>query len=112
MLAEEGKRVGPLVPDLKQCSKIAEHCNERKSAAKKVQEASSNLFLCLFLRHKPMNIEALVLSLGERYINVVVPLFREEQKIFMEDMCIKSFKWDEETKKLTIVWPATVGNKE
>eukprot|EP01118_Nematostelium_gracile_P018621 TRINITY_DN8336_c0_g1_i3.p1 TRINITY_DN8336_c0_g1~~TRINITY_DN8336_c0_g1_i3.p1 ORF type:complete len:754 (+),score=236.92 TRINITY_DN8336_c0_g1_i3:352-2613(+) len=94
------------------CGEVAEHCNEKKLLARRAQEASSELFLKLLIIAHPHNSDAVVLSLGERFITCIVPTFNQEMKIWMEDLPIKESKYNEKTGILHISWPQTVGDKK
>ena len=53
----------------------ANHCNNRKLAAKGAQDASQKLYLCLMLRARPATTFAVVHSLGQRFLGVFLPEF-------------------------------------
>jgi len=94
------------LPQKVQVTKMATHCNDRKLASRKAQEASSKLYLCLLLKAKPMVAEVVAISVGERYTTCIVPSLNIEIKIWNEDLPLQSHKFDAETKTLKLVWKA------
>lgn len=99
------------LPDQKACSAIASHCNEKKKNARKAQEASDNLYFCLYLKDHPIVEDAIVLGLGDRFIEIVLPFFGEEMRIYLEDLCLRGFDWNGTDKKLVLRWPSVAGNR-
>ena len=73
-------------------SKFAERCNERKNQAKDAQDASQNLFLCVFMRAKLVAdklehfiLPATIVGVDSRALDVVVDEIGFEARAFLED---------------------------
>eukprot|EP01119_Soliformovum_irregulare_P004628 TRINITY_DN1568_c0_g2_i2.p1 TRINITY_DN1568_c0_g2~~TRINITY_DN1568_c0_g2_i2.p1 ORF type:complete len:1119 (+),score=333.19 TRINITY_DN1568_c0_g2_i2:22-3357(+) len=88
---------------------IAEHCNEKKLSSRKAQEASQNLYLCLMLKNRPLALDAVCLNLGENFATIVVPYLSEEKRIYYQDLCLVSHKYDAKTNTAVLEWPAIDG---
>lgn len=86
--------------------KISEHCNDRKLAARKAQEASDKVFLCLLLKAKPVIKEAIVLGLSEKFISCIIATYGVEKRIYMEDLPIYGYTFDHDHDVLVVRWPA------
>jgi exoribonuclease R len=71
--------------------RFAEQCNQRKNASKDAQDASQKLFLCALLskieQEQGGNIvaEAYVSIVGTRSIDVIIPKYGIEGKVWIED---------------------------
>jgi len=63
----------------------ADHCNNRKLAARKVQDARGLLLLCLLVKDKPVVCDAVVMGVGDRFINVFMYQYGTNEKIYMND---------------------------
>ena len=75
-----------LVYDRRTVSIVAEQCNRRKLNAKRAQEQSDRVYLCALLRSKPLVEPAVVIDMGERSIDVLIPRLGVEKRIFLEDI--------------------------
>ena len=71
---------------------IAERCNDRKNQAKDAQEASQNLFLCVFMRAKAATekvkyfvLPATVVGVESRALDVIISEIGVEARLFLED---------------------------
>ena len=53
-------------------SNIAEHCTERKYAAKKAQDTSGEKFLAMYLRDHPMEADCVVIGIGKSSFTLLV----------------------------------------
>ena len=73
---------GLLAPEV--CSDVANHCNERKLAAKYAQERSQHLFLCKYLQKNHIVARAIVRQLGVQYVIAYLPSFGFEIKIHLD----------------------------
>jgi len=73
---------GLLAPEV--CSGVANHCNERKLAAKYAQERSQHLFLCKYLQKNHIVARAIVRQLGVQYVLAYLPSFGFEIKIHFD----------------------------
>lgn len=65
------------------CHDVADHCNERKMAAKYAQERSQHLFLCKYLQNNVVVSHAIARQLGQQFIVAYVPLYGIEIKIYL-----------------------------
>eukprot|EP00658_Telonema_sp_P-2_P048691 TRINITY_DN37024_c0_g2_i1.p1 TRINITY_DN37024_c0_g2~~TRINITY_DN37024_c0_g2_i1.p1 ORF type:complete len:769 (-),score=165.92 TRINITY_DN37024_c0_g2_i1:138-2444(-) len=101
------KALGDLT-DARQCdlSKVCLDCNERKASARKAQEGSTYVFLAVLLQSEPIVAEAVVLNVGDKYLNVIAVGFDLESKCFLEDSeaLMDKKEWDGESKTLVVTW--------
>ncbi|GAM25568.1 hypothetical protein SAMD00019534_087430 [Acytostelium subglobosum LB1] len=110
-LGEQGdhSRVLDQLPETEAVAKISLQCNEKKLNARKAQERSDKVFLCILLQQKLNVTDAIVLSTGPTFISVIVPMFGSEQRIYLEDhkedKLIISHSFEKETESNEIVWP-------
>ncbi|KAJ1927175.1 Translational repressor, partial [Linderina macrospora] len=115
-----------LIPDSVQISQIANHCNQRRDAAKKAQDASSDLYLAHYLEKVGKSITTpgvlslgVVTKIGQNGIDVLVPMFGVEATVFMDRMADKTNQvittdgrewklvvWKTEPAQITLVWQA------
>ena len=72
------------VPETDALHAVAEHCNERKLAAKAVQEGSTHAYLCAFLRRRPTAVSGVVRAVGKKYLCAYVPAFGMEVRVPLE----------------------------
>ncbi|KAK9829114.1 hypothetical protein WJX72_003965 [[Myrmecia] bisecta] len=85
-------------------AKVAQHCNDRKQAAKNVQDASLRLYLCVMLRLRPTFTEGVVLNLnGNRFFDVYLPEFGLDCRIHTDQMNGIEADWNAVTKTLSFV---------
>jgi DIS3-like exonuclease 2 len=109
----EHKTFFATLPTTESLTVICEHCNEKKLNARKAQDASINLYLCLLLKQSNGKVEdAVVMSVGEKFISVVLPYYADEKRVYLEDLDIASFQYTAETKSLVLEWPAVPEDKE
>ncbi|KAJ2804174.1 hypothetical protein H4R20_002610 [Coemansia guatemalensis] len=119
-----------LVPNSKAISAIAHHCNLRKDAAKKAQEACSKLFLVNYLASMERKVDrpgvittAVVTKIGMNGISFTTPSFGVDGTIYMDRLadnensvvstnsCTwKLHLWSVESAILTLVWKTTLPN--
>lgn len=93
--------------DLRQqeLTQVCEHCNDKKQKARKAQEASSYVFLAVTLRAHPIEAEAVVLGLGDRFLTLIAVGFDIEAKCYLEESpLIDTRVFDEASKTLTLSW--------
>lgn len=85
-------------------SAIATHCNQRKQAAKNVQDGSLRLYLCVLLRQNPIVTEAVCLQIGgNRFIDVYISELGMDRRIHFEHMLpAVTADFDKEQKSLTL----------
>ena len=64
----------------------ADHCNEKRMAAKKAQERSDRVFLSLFLKKNPIqSVLGVCLGVGEKTFTVFVPSLGMSTKVFLDE---------------------------
>ena len=72
---------------------IAEHCNDRKLAAKRASELSNELFFGIFMRESgPLEEDGMVLNLMDQSLDVLVPELGVVKRVYLR-FCpgVKSF---------------------
>ena len=75
-------------------SKVAQHCNTKKSAAKLAQESSQHLFLCTMIsdltqKYGPVMRQATVIGVLDQAFDVVVSEFGIEKRVHADQMPIE-----------------------
>jgi len=91
----------------RQLAEQCNHCNEKKTLAKKAQEASEKVYLAIMCRHHPVTTTAVVMSVGEKYLSCLSPAYGVECKAYVDDIpseILKSKKWDSKTQTLKIMY--------
>lgn len=92
------------LPSNVELSKICRHSNDKKLSARKVQEASGKLFLCLLVSDAPATTDGIVLGFTDRYISVYVPKYVFEKRVYLEDMPLLDHEYSQESGTLTLRW--------
>jgi hypothetical protein len=101
---EEEARIDSKNPvRMKEYSKIAEQCNVMKLSSRKVQEASDELFLAVYLQDHHMYADAAVVGLGPKTFQVMVRCLGETFKLFVDEMSGIQHHFDERAQELTLV---------
>ncbi len=95
-----------LLPSKDDLSKVAAHCNEKKLSARKAQEASGQLFLCVLLKDRPVIDEAVVLGVGEKFLTVILSSFAIEKRIYLEDLHLN--KVEASGASVILYWPTSL----
>ena len=72
------------IPTTSQLQAVAEHCNERKLAAKAVQDGSLHAYLCVYLRANPAVVSGIVRAVGRKFLCVFIPLYGMEVRVPLE----------------------------
>lgn len=104
--ALEGSRLNMTQAEVQ---KIANECNNRKDAAKSASDQSNNLFLATHLyllsqRDGPVVCEAVVVEVHDRSVDVLVPKYGVEKRIYMDKLPLNKFAWDDKQLTLTLFW--------
>ncbi|KAJ8356814.1 hypothetical protein SKAU_G00196080 [Synaphobranchus kaupii] len=90
--------------------KRASHCNDRKTASKRVQEMSSELFFAAFVKESgPLESEAMVMGVLDQAFDVLVLRYGVQKRIYCNALQgLQSFHYLKVGKKpeLTLVWAA------
>ena len=74
------------IPTTQQLHASAEHCNERKLAAKSVQDGSMHAYLCAFLKRRPACVSGIVRAVGRKFLCVFVPTYGMEVRVPLEGL--------------------------
>lgn len=96
---------------MKDYSQVAAQCNLMKTASRKVQEASDKLFLSVYLQDHHMYADAAVVGLGPKTFQVIVSCLGETFKLFVDEMCGVSHRFDEATQELALTVDRTGKDK-
>uniref|UniRef100_A0A8C8FV14 DIS3-like exonuclease 2 n=1 Tax=Oncorhynchus tshawytscha TaxID=74940 RepID=A0A8C8FV14_ONCTS len=86
--------------------KQASHCNDKKTASKRVQELSSELFFSVFVKESgPLDSEAMVMGILDQAFDVLVLRYGVQKRIYCK---VSTFHFHKVGKKgeLTLVWAA------
>ena len=87
----------------------AEICNKQRSAAKKAQERSDEVFLCIYIQYKYNNIllsDAYIIGLGEKSFTVMIPSLGIDERVYLDHYKqLTSSTYDEDRKQLTLTYP-------
>eukprot|EP00501_MAST-03F_sp_TOSAG23-6_P001143 GSMAST32.ASY1.ANO1.1186.1 assembled CDS len=88
MIALAYQHIGRSIDDIE---KVAEHCNEKKTASKSAQDESDKVFFAVWLRNKyrsgnPVETLGIVLSMGEKYFRIFMPQFGYDQQVTWQDI--------------------------
>ncbi|CAL8278406.1 unnamed protein product [Lota lota] len=88
--------------------KQASHCNDRKTASKRVQELSSELFFGVFVKEcGPLESEAMVMGVLDESFDVLVLRYGVQKRIYCKSMVgLESFQHHRVGKRgeITLVW--------
>ncbi|ORX54610.1 RNB-domain-containing protein [Hesseltinella vesiculosa] len=78
---------------------VALHCNWKKNSAKDAQDQSSHLYLSMYLSRlaattdKPLVYDAIVLQVGDRAFDLLVPEYGLEARVYADAMPIRRFTY-------------------
>ncbi|KAJ8274659.1 hypothetical protein COCON_G00092840 [Conger conger] len=90
--------------------KQASHCNDKKTASKRVQEMSSELFFAAFVKESgPLESEAMVMGVLDQAFDVLVLRYGVQKRIYCNALQgLQSFHYRKVGKKpeITLVWAA------
>jgi len=78
----------------------------KKLNARKAQEGSSQLYLCVLLKDSPSIEIAVVLGTGDKFLTVILPNYGIEKRIYMEDLGLNKF--EEKNGTVTLYWPTSL----
>lgn len=91
------------VPNSEDLGEAAEHCNERKWASRRAEEAGQKLYMwALLKRNETLVSNARVLGLGPRFMSVYVPKLSMERRIYYDEVEGLSTEWLEATGTLVL----------
>uniref|UniRef100_A0A8C2I542 DIS3-like exonuclease 2 n=1 Tax=Cyprinus carpio TaxID=7962 RepID=A0A8C2I542_CYPCA len=104
----------PLSLSLEEVHKLASHCNDRKTASKRVQELSSELFFAVFVKEcGPLDSEAMVMGVLDQSFDVLVLRYGVQKRIYC-NVCLKAVHFRKVGKRpeMTLVWEQADPSKE
>ncbi|KAG2654135.1 DIS3-like exonuclease 2 isoform X1 [Panicum virgatum] len=91
------------VPSSENLGEVAEHCNERKWAGRRAEEAGQKLYMWALIKNKEIVVcNARVLGLGPRFMSVYVPKLAMERRIYYDEVEGLSVEWLEATGTLVL----------
>ncbi|KAL5212833.1 hypothetical protein ABZP36_023680 [Zizania latifolia] len=91
------------VPSSDNLGEIAEHCNERKWASRRAEEAGQKLYMWDLIKRKEVLVaNARVLGLGPKFMSVYVPKLAMERRIHYDEVDGLSVEWLEATETLVL----------
>lgn len=100
----------PLNQDPESIDMIAEHCNDRKLAAKRASELSNDMFFGIFVRESgPLEEDGMVLSVMDQSLDVLVPELGVVKRVYLK-FCpgVKNFEFSKGEKgkpaELCLLW--------
>ncbi|XP_067851360.1 DIS3-like exonuclease 2 isoform X2 [Heptranchias perlo] len=107
-----GRRVGLDKSDIQ---KQADHCNGKKSASKKVQELSTDIFFSVFVKEcGPLESEAMVMGVLDQSFDVLVLRYGIQKRIYCNGLPLQGFTFHRVGKnpELKLMWePETMDQK-
>lgn len=90
-------------PSSDDLGEAAEHCNERKWASRRAEEAGQKLYMWALLKRNEIKVSnARVLGLGPRFMSVYVPKLSMERRIYYDEVEGLSIEWLEATGTLVV----------
>lgn len=93
--------------------KQAEHCNDRKTASKRVQEQSADLFFSVFVKESgPLESEGMVMGVLSEAFDVLVLRYGVQKRVYCNALPLQGVRFQQVGKKpeLTLIWePETPG---
>ncbi|XP_050978429.1 DIS3-like exonuclease 2 isoform X2 [Labeo rohita] len=96
--------------------KLATHCNDRKTASKRVQELSSELFFAVFVKEcGPLDSEAMVMGVLDQSFDVLVLRYGVQKRIYcnsLEGLKAVHFCKVGKRPEMTLVWETGDLSKE
>ncbi|XP_031757684.1 DIS3-like exonuclease 2 isoform X2 [Xenopus tropicalis] len=87
--------------------KQADHCNDRKTASKRVQELSAELFFSVFVKEcGPLESEAMVMGVLNEAFDVIVLRFGVQKRIYCNSLPLVNSHFQQVGKRpeLTLLW--------
>uniref|UniRef100_UPI00398F3F42 DIS3-like exonuclease 2 isoform X2 n=1 Tax=Pristiophorus japonicus TaxID=55135 RepID=UPI00398F3F42 len=107
-----GRQIGLSKCDIQ---KQADHCNGKKSASKKVQELSSDIFFSVFVKEcGPLESEAMVMGVLDQAFDVLVLRYGIQKRIYCNGLPLQGFTFHKVGKnpELRLMWePETLDQK-
>ncbi|KAI8886177.1 RNB-domain-containing protein [Backusella circina FSU 941] len=94
--------------------KVAHQCNDKKESAKNVEDDTKRVYLAYYLdmlerkQEKPIKCKAIVTSLDKEAIEVLVPDYGIEKRIFMDALPLSRFVYNPKNFTLNAYWKANI----
>ena len=106
MLTAALQKDGMIPKSAPELQRLAEECNDRKAAAKRVQELSSELFFCVYIRQLgELREQAVIIGLQDSAIDVMLLHSGLVKRIYCNALPLKKWKVDKEQKDMmTVYW--------
>ncbi|KAL4221580.1 DIS3-like exonuclease 2 [Mactra antiquata] len=95
--------------------KIAKHCNDKKTNAKRVGDLSSDLFFSVFVQTAgPLEERAMVMGVLDKAFDIFVLKLGVSKRVYCDKLPIKEkiFKHERKVPSLTLVWDSVDGEPE
>lgn len=99
-----GPRIGLTAREVQ---KQADHCNNKKTASKRVQELSAELFFGVFIKEcGPLESEAMVMGILDQSFDVLVLKYGVQKRVYCNALPLQDFHFKKVGKKpeLTLIW--------
>uniref|UniRef100_A0A8C4QCK3 DIS3-like exonuclease 2 n=1 Tax=Eptatretus burgeri TaxID=7764 RepID=A0A8C4QCK3_EPTBU len=100
--------------DVRNMQMLAEHCNDKKRASKRVQELSTELFFNVFMREKgPLESRAVVMVVQDKSFDVYLLRFGLQKRVYCDNLPLKEYHYSEHGSRstMTLMWePEDAGN--
>ena len=89
-------------------------CNERKMAAKKAQEAHSDLYMCVFIQENgPLIEEATVMKVQDRSFDVLVERLGIDERVLLDNMDgLLEYKFYDASRTCELYWSADAAGSD
>uniref|UniRef100_A0A673MIZ9 DIS3-like exonuclease 2 n=1 Tax=Sinocyclocheilus rhinocerous TaxID=307959 RepID=A0A673MIZ9_9TELE len=98
---------------IEEVHKLASHCNDRKTASKRVQELSSELFFAVFVKEcGPLDSEAMVVGVLDQSFDVLVLRYGVQKRIYCNGLKAVHFRKVGKRPEMTLVWEQGDPSKE
>ncbi|XP_039622249.1 DIS3-like exonuclease 2 [Polypterus senegalus] len=96
-----------LILPLEDIQKQASHCNDKKTASKRVQELSTELFFSVFVKEcGPLESEAMVMGVMDKSFDVLVLKYGVQKRIYCNALPLQDFTFRKVGKKpeMKLIW--------
>jgi len=106
MLTAALEEDGMVLKSVTELQKLAEECNDRKAAAKKVQELSNELFFSVYIRQSgELHEQAVIIGVQDSAIDVMLLHSGLVKRIYCNALPLTDWKADKEQKDMmTVYW--------
>uniref|UniRef100_UPI00358F45D3 DIS3-like exonuclease 2 n=1 Tax=Myxine glutinosa TaxID=7769 RepID=UPI00358F45D3 len=101
--------------DVRNMQVLAEHCNDRKRASKRVQELSAELFFNVFVQEKgPLESRAVVMVVQDKSFDVYLLRFGIQKRVYCNNLPLKDYHYSDRGSRstITLMWePEDAGDQ-